>query len=94
VYGSTVSSSSLTCTVPRCLAHIINLVTQALISTHSKSKHYDPAEPDADLTVGVMGSLVGTYNKYWACQFYDGERAHDGGLCDCLTSPSGNVLMD
>ncbi|KAN0105734.1 hypothetical protein V8E52_010746 [Russula decolorans] len=36
----------------RCLAHIINLATQALISTHSKSKHYDPAEPDADLTVG------------------------------------------
>ena len=42
----------------------------------------------------VMGSSVGTYNEYWACQFYDGERAHDGGLCDCLTSPSGNVLMD
>jgi len=33
----------------RCLAHIINLVTQALITTHSKSKHYNPAEPNADL---------------------------------------------
>ncbi|KAN0113673.1 hypothetical protein V8E52_007472 [Russula decolorans] len=36
----------------RCLAHIINLAMQALISTHSKSKHYNPAEPDADFTVG------------------------------------------
>jgi hypothetical protein len=36
----------------RCLAHIINLATQALISTYSKSKHYNPAEPEADL----MGS--------------------------------------
>jgi len=43
---------------------------------------------------GVTGSSVGTYNKYWACQFYNGEAAHDGGLCDCLTSLSGNILMD
>ncbi|KAF8219918.1 hypothetical protein L208DRAFT_1544821 [Tricholoma matsutake] len=33
----------------RCLAHIINLATQALITTYSKSKHYNPADPDADL---------------------------------------------
>jgi len=26
----------------------------------------------------VTGSSVGTYNEYWACQFYDRERAHDG----------------
>ncbi|KAN0113570.1 hypothetical protein V8E52_007634 [Russula decolorans] len=49
----------------RCLAHIINLATQALISTHSKSKHYDPAEPDADLTVGngcdVVGLIINTF---------------------------------
>jgi hypothetical protein len=37
----------------RCLAHIINLATQALISTHSKAKYYNPnaAEehiPDVD----------------------------------------------
>jgi len=30
----------------RCLAHIINLATQALISTRSKSKYYDPASLD------------------------------------------------
>lgn len=33
----------------RCLAHIINLATQALINTHSKAKHYNPEEPDTDL---------------------------------------------
>lgn len=31
-----------------CLAHIINLATQALIATHSKSNHYDPQKPDED----------------------------------------------
>ncbi|KAF8809282.1 hypothetical protein BYT27DRAFT_7094767, partial [Phlegmacium glaucopus] len=30
----------------RCLAHIINLATQALISTRSKSKYYDPHSQD------------------------------------------------
>ena len=31
---------------PRCLAHIINLATQAVISTRTKSKYYtgDPAD--------------------------------------------------
>lgn len=59
VFGVLMSSSTLpsgqwalTNMVPRCLAHIINLATQALISTHSKSEHYNPAEPDADLAVG------------------------------------------
>ena len=38
----------------RCLAHVINLVTQALLSAHSSAKHYDPAkpmdhEPDVDI---------------------------------------------
>jgi len=31
----------------RCLAHIINLATQALISTRSKAKYYNPHEADA-----------------------------------------------
>ncbi|KAF5337979.1 hypothetical protein D9758_014306 [Tetrapyrgos nigripes] len=31
----------------QCLAHIINLATQALISTHSKAKHYDPESPES-----------------------------------------------
>ena len=30
----------------RCLAHVINLATQALIKGYSKSKHYDPAKPN------------------------------------------------
>ena len=29
-----------------CLAHIVNLATQAVLRTHSKSKHYDPKEPE------------------------------------------------
>ena len=36
----------------RCLAHIINLATQALLTTYSKSKHYDPTNPDGDLAIG------------------------------------------
>ena len=39
----------------RCLAHIINLATQAFIMMHSKSRHYNPADPDADL----IGDNVG-----------------------------------
>ena len=31
--------------ISRCLAHIINLATQALLAAHSSSKHYDPAKP-------------------------------------------------
>ena len=30
----------------RCLAHVINLATQALIKAYLKSKHYDPAQPN------------------------------------------------
>lgn len=32
----------------RCLAHIINLATQALIATRSKSKYYNPNDDDQD----------------------------------------------
>ena len=33
----------------RCLAHIINLATQALISTRSKAKYYDNNFDDSDV---------------------------------------------
>ena len=33
----------------RCLAHIINLATQAFLRAHSKSKAYDPKCPDNEL---------------------------------------------
>ncbi|KAF8440929.1 hypothetical protein L210DRAFT_3645171 [Boletus edulis BED1] len=33
----------------RCLAHIVNLAMQALLSAHNKSKAYNPQEPNADL---------------------------------------------
>ena len=35
----------------RCMAHIINLTTQAVLTTHSKSHHYDPAAPNIDLVI-------------------------------------------
>lgn len=31
----------------RCLAHIINLATQAILKAHSKSEHYDAKDPSA-----------------------------------------------
>ena len=35
----------------RCLEHIINLATQALLDAYTKSKHDDPAQPEDDLHV-------------------------------------------
>ena len=32
-----------------CLAHVINLATQALIKGHSNSEHYNPAKPNDHL---------------------------------------------
>jgi len=40
-----------------CLAHIINFATQALISTYSKSPHFNPQNPEAH--VQVMHDEVG-----------------------------------
>ncbi|KAF5365840.1 hypothetical protein D9757_012805 [Collybiopsis confluens] len=37
---------TLTSTDTRCLAHVINIATQAVIKTYSSSKHYNPALPD------------------------------------------------
>lgn len=53
--------------VARCLAHIINLSTQALIATRSKAKYYNPHEleehlPDVDAferdEVGLVRAIV------------------------------------
>ena len=46
-----------------CLAHVINLVTQSLISTYSKSPHFDPKQPNAHVPtsrdkVGLIRSIV------------------------------------
>ena len=32
-----------------CLAHVINLATQALISAYSQSPHFDPKNPEAHI---------------------------------------------
>src|SRR5229473_614742 len=37
----------LSLTIYSCLAHVINLATQMLILTYSKTPHYDPKQPDA-----------------------------------------------
>lgn len=45
-----------------CLAHVINLGTQQLISTYSKAPHYDPHNPHAhelDLAQGVNRDEIG-----------------------------------
>jgi hypothetical protein len=53
--------------VSRCLAHVINLATQALLSAYSSAKHFDPAkptdhEPDVDLflrdEIGLVRAIV------------------------------------
>ena len=46
-----------------CLAHVINLATQMLILTDSKSPHYDPKQPDAHIPtlcdeVGLVRAIV------------------------------------
>ena len=41
--------------IDRCLKHIINLTTQALLDMYLKSGHYDPAEPDVNLHVTPTG---------------------------------------
>jgi hypothetical protein len=53
--------------VARCLAHIVNLATQALIATRSKSKYYNPHEleghiPDVEAfehdEIGLVQAIV------------------------------------
>jgi hypothetical protein len=46
-----------------CLAHVINLGTQKLIGTYSKSPHFDPKNPDAHVPtsrdeVGLVRAIV------------------------------------
>lgn len=40
------SSSLLLTALHSCLAHVINLATQMLISTYSKAPHFDPRNPE------------------------------------------------
>jgi hypothetical protein len=45
----------------RCLAHVINLATQAVIKAYLKSKFYDPSKPDDHIpdTSGFSRDAVG-----------------------------------
>lgn len=40
----------------RCLAHVINLATQALLATYSKAKYYEPGMFDIDNDFGIPGA--------------------------------------
>ena len=46
-----------------CLAHVINLATQVLISMYSKSPHFDPKQPNAHVStycneVGLVRAIM------------------------------------
>ncbi len=46
-----------------CLAHVINLTTQALIAMYSKSPHFNPKNPEAHIPtshdeVGLVRAIV------------------------------------
>ena len=45
----------------RCLAHVINLATQAVIKAHLESQFYDPSKPDDHIpdTSGFSRDVVG-----------------------------------
>lgn len=38
-----------------CIAHVINLATQAMLSTYSKAPHYDPQDPDKHVPATTVG---------------------------------------
>lgn len=48
---------TLSLTQNRCLAHIINLATQALISARSQSKYYNPHAEDKDEHIPDLNCL-------------------------------------
>jgi hypothetical protein len=68
---------SLSCVVTllmncSCLAHVINLAMQMLISTYSKAAHFDPNQPEAHLPtscdeVGLVRAIVVKVRRF-ICQ--------------------------
>jgi len=88
----------------RCLAHIINLTTQALISTHSKAKYYNPnAEeehiPDVDTwnrdevglirTICVKASLLYLVLEYPSYHFAGAFICSAEGALQNSSDPKG-----
>ena len=60
---SSLSRSYQLLTNNSCLVHVINLATQMLISTYSKSPHFDPKKPEAHIPtsrdeVGLVRAIV------------------------------------
>jgi len=63
--------------ISRCLAHVINLATQALLGGHSPAKHYNPTkpmehEPDVDRylrdEIGLVRAIVVKVSSF--CQMF------------------------
>ncbi|KAF8233520.1 hypothetical protein L208DRAFT_1266521, partial [Tricholoma matsutake] len=77
----------------RCLAHIINLATQALIAMYSKSKHYNPADPDADLT-GPERDEVGLVRAICVKIFICGTKTIHQLLLDMAMRWSSTYFVD
>jgi hypothetical protein len=56
-----------------CLAHVINLATQVLISTYSKAPHFDPRNPEGHVPtsrdeVGLVRAIVVKVRIAYRCQ--------------------------
>jgi hypothetical protein len=74
------SSSLLLTTLPSCLAHVINLATQVLISTYSKAPHFDPQNPKGHVPtshdeVGLVRAIMVKVRIVYCCYSYCGLHA-------------------
>jgi hypothetical protein len=80
--------SSLTALLS-CLAHVINLATQVLISTYSKVPYFDPQNPKGHVPtsrdeVGLVRAIAVKACIIFLCYYYCGLHA------DCL---SGTIIF-
>ena len=60
-----VPTAAINLDVNRCLAHIINIATQALISTRSKAKYYDSSAQEAELS-DIYADMRDEVGLIWA----------------------------
>ena len=88
---SGVKGKSSECRIPRpislllkalhsCLAHVINLATQVLISTYSKAPHFDPRNPEGHVPsgrdeVGLVRAIAVKVRIAYCCHSYHGLHA-------------------
>jgi hypothetical protein len=75
-----------------CLAHVINLATQALIGTYSKSPHFDPKNPEAHIPssrdeVGLIRAIAVKVGKILISQ----RQVLHGLSATVICQAKGNV---